>query len=265
MNSLVRTGQRSNFAADAGRYDALMSVLRDRVTVRAFDAGYQMPRAHIELVMDAAAQAPSGANAQPWHYVAVTAPATKRMIAGQFADEYARRAEANAAGRKHAALHSLDYAALSSAPAFIVVVLDPRMTWAFPGLMDGSELDQPYHANSERILLQSVAASVMAAHLAATALGYQTWWVSALGFDDARAAIGRELAIPSDLRITDLFLFGPSLQPATPRWKKDRDQILSWDKFDMKNFRTVEQIDEWIGELRGKNALSGPDAKQIKA
>jgi nitroreductase len=131
--------------------------------------------------------------------------------------------------------------------------------------MDGSELDQPYHANSERILLQSVAASVMAAHLAATALGYQSWWVSALGFDDARAAIGRELAIPSDLRVTDLFLFGPSLQPAMPRWKKDRGQILSWDKFDMKNFRSVEQIDDWIGELRGKKSLTGPRAKQIKA
>ncbi len=258
MNSLVRTGQNSSVAADPARYDALMSVLRDRVTARAFNAVYRMPRDHIELVMDAAAQAPSGANAQPWHYVAVTNAATKRMIAGQFASEHARRVAANEAGRARRALHRLDYEALAGAPGFIVVVLDPRMTWAFPGLMDGSELDQPYHANSERILLQSVAASVMAAHLAATALGYQTWWVSALGFDDARAAIVRELAIPRDLRVTDLLLFGPSLEPATPRWKKQRRQILSWDKFDMDNFRTVEQIDEWIGELHGNNATATP-------
>jgi 5,6-dimethylbenzimidazole synthase len=265
LSSLVRTGQSSSFAADAARYEALISVLRDRVTARAFNSDYHMPREHIELVMDAAAQAPSGANAQPWQYVAVTNTVTKRLIAGQFAKEHARRAAANEAGRARRALHSLDYGAMEGAPGFIVVLLDPRMTWAFPGLMDGSELDQPYHANSERMLLQSVAASVMAAHQAATALGYQSWWVSALGFDDARAAIARDLAIPSDLRITDLFLFGPSLEPVTPRWKKNRDQILSWDKFDMDNFRTVEQIDEWIGELRGEPALPSSNAKQIKA
>jgi nitroreductase len=138
------------------------------------------------------------------------------------------------------------------------------MTWAFPGLMEGSELDQPYHANSERILLQSVAASTMAAHLAATALGYQTWWISALGYDEARTAISRELGIPADLQITDFFLFGPSLLPPTPRWKKTRPQILSWDQFDLANFRSVEQIDEWISELRDKNALEGPKQKQIK-
>jgi nitroreductase len=72
LSSLVRTGQSSSFAADAARYEALISVLRDRVTARAFNSDYHMPREHIELVMDAAAQAPSGANAQPWQYVAVT-------------------------------------------------------------------------------------------------------------------------------------------------------------------------------------------------
>jgi hypothetical protein len=32
----------------------------------------------------------------------------------------------------------------------------------------------------------------------------------------------------------------------------------------MANFRSVEQIDEWIGELRDGKALEGPGAKQIK-
>ncbi len=263
----MRAVPRGAANADGARYDTLMDVLRDRVTARSFDRSYAMPRAHIELVLDAAAQAPSGANAQPWHFVVVTNAQTRRLIADHIVKEHGRRGQAHG-GAAHTKIgtrfHSIDYAAVAHAPAFIVVVLDPRMTWAFPGLMEGSELDQPYHANSERILLQSGAASTMAAHLAATALGYQTWWVSLLGYDEAGGVIARELGIPSDLRITDLLLFGPTLVPPTPRWKKTRAQIASWDRFDMANFRSVEQIDEWIGELRDGTSIEGPGAKQIK-
>ena len=258
MNNLAPlSALRRPYAAENARYDMLLEILHERVTTREFDRGYIMPRTHIEMVLDAAAPAPSGANAQPWHYVGVTNTRTKRIIADHVAAEQARRATAT--GR----FHAIDYNAMGHAPGFIVVVFDPRMTWAFPGLMEGSELDQPYHANSERVLLQSIAASTMAAHLAATSLGYQTWWVSALGYEEAQTAIARELGIPSDLRITDFFLFGPSLLPPTPRWKKSRAQIAHWDKFDMTNFRTVEQIDDWISELK-QNALEGADIKQLR-
>jgi nitroreductase len=249
MNNLVPFSPASGEPSgddEASRADVLMGVLRDRVTTRAFDRGYRMPRAHIERVLDAAAQAPSGANTQPWHYIVVTDQHMKRRIADQMVEDHERR------GRAAGQFHRIDYAAMGHAPGFLVVLVDPRMTWAFPGLMDGSELDQRYHAHAERILMQSVAASTMAAQLAATALGYQVWWVSALGQDEARAAIAAMLGVPGDLRITDFMLFGPSLLPAEPRWKKTRAQIASWDRFDMAGFRTVEQIDEWMRDLRRK-------------
>lgn len=50
------------------RYDAFMEVVRSRMTNREFDAGYVVPRRHFELIVEAARHAPSGANAQPWHY-----------------------------------------------------------------------------------------------------------------------------------------------------------------------------------------------------
>jgi nitroreductase len=250
MNSVVpfardSAGQSGRNAEDC-RYEQLMEVLRDRATVREFDRGYRMPHGHIEKILDAAALAPSGANTQPWHYIVVTEQQMKRRIADQMVEDHARRDRSS--GRPH----KVDYAAMGHAPGFLVVLVDPRLTWAFPGLMDGSELDQPYHAHAERILVQSVAASTMAAQMAATALGYQTWWVSALGQEDARAAIGAMLGVPADLRITDFMLFGPALLPPERRWKKSRDQVASWDRFDMAGFRTVEQIDEWMRDLRRK-------------
>jgi nitroreductase len=252
MNSLVAYAPMSRGASpDATRYDALMEVLRERVTAREFDPSFKMPRAHVEMVLDAAAQSPSGANAQPWHYLVVTNARTKRVIADHVVADHEK--QGRAAGR----YHRIDYNAMGHAPGFIVVLMDPRMTWAFPGMMDGSELDQRYHAHSERVLLQSLAASTMAAHLAAAALGYQSWWVSALGLDEAATAIARELGVPSDLRVTDFMLFGPSLVPTPRRWKRTVAEISSWDRFDMAKFRSVEQIDAWVGDVR-RQALEGP-------
>ena len=48
---------------DRTRYDALMQVIRNRVTVRKFDAGYVVPEAHYDLILEAARHGPSGANA----------------------------------------------------------------------------------------------------------------------------------------------------------------------------------------------------------
>ena len=256
MNSIVPFSPVMRGASTEGaRYEALMEVLHDRVTAREFDHSYRMPRAHIEMVLDAAAQAPSGANAQPWHYVVVTNARTKRLIADMVVADHAKQ------GRASGRFHRIDYNAMGHAPGFIVVLLDPRMTWAFPGMMDGSELDQRYHAHSERVLLQSVAASTMAAHLAASALGYQSWWDSALGLEEAGLGIAKELGVPADLRVVDFMLFGPALLPPPRRWKKQVSEIASWDRFDMANFRSVAQIDAWVGDVRQRALEAEEEAR----
>ena len=76
-----------SFPIHRDRYDALMEVVRTRMTVRAFDPGYEVPREHYELILDAARHGPSGANAQPWHYIIVTEPETKLRIAEYFVAE----------------------------------------------------------------------------------------------------------------------------------------------------------------------------------
>ena len=45
---------------DRKRYDALMEVVRNRVTTRAFDNSFEVPREHYELILDAARHSPSG-------------------------------------------------------------------------------------------------------------------------------------------------------------------------------------------------------------
>ena len=157
---------------------------------------------------------PPGANAQPWHFIVVTDPAVKRKIADYFVDEARQRAKLKMK------FPTPNYRGLETAPGFIVVVADFRYVRAFPVLLDGSELDKQYQANAERILLQSVAAATMSAHLAAAALGYQVWWVTAIGQESAQAAMRPLLGVPDDLSIIDIMLFGVPAKPPYKRWKK---------------------------------------------
>jgi nitroreductase len=226
------------------RYNALMDVVRNRMTTRQFDPSYVVPKEHYELILEAARHGPSGANAQPWHYIVVTKPETKKAIADYFVEEQRLRA------KMKMKFPTPNYRGLEDAPGFIVVASDFRWTRAFPVLMDGSALDKQYHENAERILLQSVAASTMSAHLAAAALGYNVWWVTAIGQEAAQNALKPLLGIPADLAVIDIFLFGPPAKPPYKRWKKTLPQIMNWDKFNMDNYMSVEQIDEWVREKR---------------
>ncbi|MFZ0738707.1 MAG: nitroreductase family protein [Candidatus Acidiferrales bacterium] len=227
------------------RYGAFMEVVRSRMTNRAF-APYSVPREHFEMILDAARHAPSGANAQPWHFIVVTDPAVKQSIGDCFVNEQQHRA------KLHMGFPTPNYNGVKTAPGLIVVLADFRYVRAFPVLNDGSDLDRLYHQNAERILLQSVAASTMSAHLAAAALGYAVWWITAIGQEDIQSLIKPLLGVPEELAIIDVMCFGPPLKPSYKRWKKTLHQIVSWDRFNPECAMTIEQIDDWIKTMRHK-------------
>ena len=231
--------------SNAARYECLMDVVRNRMTNRAF-APCDIPRQHFEMILEAARHAPSGANAQPWHYIVVTDPAAKETIAQCFLDEQQRRV------RLRMGFPTPNYAGVKTAPGLIVVAADFRFVRAFPVLNDGSELDRLYRQNAERILLQSVAASTMSAHLAAAALGYAVWWITAIGQEEIQERVRPLLGVPEDLAIIDVMCFGPPLKASYKRWKRPLNQIMNWGRFNPENFVTVEQIDEWIKSRRHK-------------
>jgi 5,6-dimethylbenzimidazole synthase len=228
------------------RYDALMDVVKRRMTVRAFDPSRAVPREHYELILEAARHSPSGANAQPWHFIAVTEQALKDRIMEYFREEQVARAKLKMK------FPTPDYRGLATAPGMIVVASDFRWVRAFPVLNDGSELDVMYKQNAERILLQSVAAATMSAHLAATALGYSVWWVTAIGQERAQRAMKPLLGVPEELSVLDIMCFGFPAKAPYKRWKKSLSEIVSWNRFDPAQYLTEAQIDAWVEETRHK-------------
>ena len=73
------------------RYEALMDVVRNRITTREFDSSTKIPKEHFEMILDAARHSPSGANAQPRHYIVITKQETKDKITEYFVKEQYRR------------------------------------------------------------------------------------------------------------------------------------------------------------------------------
>jgi nitroreductase len=227
-------------------YDALMEVVRGRMTVRAFDPSSTVPREHYEMILEAARHSPSGANAQPWHFIVITQQELKDRIMEYFREEQVARA------KLRMKFPTPDYRGLATAPGMIVVASDFRWVRAFPVLNDGSALDRMYKENAERILLQSVAAATMSAHLAAAALGYNVWWVTAIGQEKAQAAMKPLLGIPQELSVLDIMCFGKPAKAPYKRWKKSLDEIVNWNRFDPAHYRTEAQIDEWVATTRQK-------------
>jgi len=230
--------------AEPDQYTSLMAVVRNRMTNRAFNPDCTIPTQHYEMILEAARHAPSGANAQPWHYIVITEPETKSLLADRF------KAEQKARARVKMKFPTPNYEGIRSAPGVIIVVADFRFIKAFPVLNDGSDTDRMYKQNAERILLQSVAASVMSAHLAASSLGYAVWWITAIGQKAIQQELKPLLAVPDELDIIDIMCFGPPLKASYKRWKKDLNQILHWDRFDPALFATDDDIDTWIREHR---------------
>ena len=79
---------------DRARYDALMQVIKNRVTVRKFDPDYMVPDEHFNMIVEAARHGPSGANAQPWQFIVVRDAGVKQQIADYFVAEQRFRAKA---------------------------------------------------------------------------------------------------------------------------------------------------------------------------
>ncbi len=230
---------------DRRLYDRFMEIARDRITTRQFDPDFEVPKEHYELVLEAARHAPSGANAQPWHYIVVRKQDVKQQIADYFVEEQRFRASLKMK------FPTPNYAGIAGAPGLIVVVADFRYVRAFPMLKDDqSDLNKMYIENAERILLQSVAASTMSAHLAAAALGYNVWWISAIGQQKAQDAMRPLLNVPDELSILDIMCFGPPLKEIYKRWKKSPSEITNWDVFNQDNFMSDEDLDVWIKNKR---------------
>ncbi len=226
-------------------YSEYLEIVRRRHTSRKFKEE-TIAREVFEQVVEAGRHACSGANSQPWEYIVVEDPKIKEQIGEYFIQE------ARARAKLKMGFPTPNYNGMKTAPGLIVALVDYRYVKAFPVLNDGSDLDRMYQENAQRILLQSLASSVMSMHLAAAALGYSSWWVTAIGQEKAQKALKPILGVPEVLHVIDILCFGHPEKEPYVRQKKPLEEILHWGRYDASHEKSDGEIQDWIENRRHK-------------
>jgi nitroreductase len=193
--------------------EATMKIIQDRRSIRQYTKD-PVSEEHLEMILDAARQAPSGENAQPWRFVVVKDEATRKQlgaIAGggsgrRFTGEYvtkqmqARFKSLEDEAKKKAIFEKLTSgrvsAFLADAPISIVVC----------GKKDVWDLPYDTSAAIENMLLM------------VTALGLGACWVIAPCIDIRDEERLKELlGVPEEIKVVSIVAVGHPTRPHRPR------------------------------------------------
>ncbi len=227
-------------------YDEFLKVIRSRRSTRNFKPD-PVPDEMIEKILEAARWAMSGANGQPWEFVVVKDAELRKKVLDIFVEarfrthliETTRVAEFRHPG---AARGATEFVRFKNAPVIIIVCGDPRTIQA--SVLAASFLNQ---AN---VFHENLANVTQMIHLAAHAIGLGASWVSVSPPTDERIRFA--LGIPDIFRIETIVPVGyPTYKPAPP-YRRKLEELIHWDRYDTKRFRSDEQIIEFVKQLRNK-------------
>jgi nitroreductase len=171
----------------------VFEAIKGRRSIRAFQ-NRDIPPETVDKLIDAARWAPSAGNIQPWEFIIVRKPETKRRLA-----------EA-----------ALEQTFIEEAPVVIVVCADENRS------------SQGYGTRGKTLYcLQDTAAATQNIHLAAYALGLGTCWVGAFREDEAK----KILNIPSGVRPVAIIPVGYPAEKPQPRNRRPINQITHYESF----------------------------------
>ncbi len=202
--------------------EATLKVIQDRRSIREYSPE-PVSDQDIDLILEAARQAPSGENAQPWRYVIVKDPATRKKLGAlagggsgrRFTAEFVtnkmqeRFASLEDEAKKKAAFEKLTSgqvsAFLADAPVSIVVV----------GRKDVWDLPYDTSAAIENILLM------------VTALDLGACWVIAPCIDIRdEERLKKLLGLPEGIKAVSIISIGHPTRPHRPRPRLSLKEIV---------------------------------------
>ena len=98
----------------------------------------------------------------------------------------------------------------------------------------------------ESVFTSSLAAAYEHMHLAATALGLATRWVSAAGHDPASSKIKELLGIPEELALYEMMALGYSDFQPLPKKERPLSEVLHFNACGSSEFRSQAEVAEYF-------------------
>jgi 5,6-dimethylbenzimidazole synthase len=233
--------------------DEFMKLVHQRRSIRRFKPD-PIPDAYIQQILEAGRWAMSGANGQPWEFIVVK----NRDTIKKLADLYKKT--------RHS-FHTIDRTQLEeirhsadtkteggrdpffiNAPLVIVVLGDLRVV-QFSSLAAAA-------FNGNEVVLEGLATACQNMHLAASALELGSEWVSiCTPYDSWFKDL---LEVPVEYTIQMLMPVGYPANIPNPPYRRELDQIVHYEKYDMSKYRTDEEIIDSVIEHRKKMHASYP-------
>lgn len=171
----------------------ILSIIKERRSIRKFK-NQEVTDDIVEKLVEAAIWAPSAGNIQPWEFIIITEPETKKNLS-------------NAAYKQ---------TFIEQAPVTIVVCANEERSY------------QRYGTRGKTLYcLQDTAAAIQNIHLTARSIGLGTCWVGA--FDEEEVA--KIIKTPPAIRPIAIIPIGYPDENPSPRQKRPKEEIVHKEEF----------------------------------
>ena len=126
------------------------------------------------------------------------------------------------------------------APVFIIIVGDPRTIEAYPVRTRMDKWQSHYFSSLSNTVLTIV--------LAAEAIGLGSQWLSDIASPYFATMVKALLGIPDPLQPYHLIPIGHVSRKLRPNPRRELDEMVHQDQYDMAKFRSDEQVREFFGQ-----------------
>jgi len=234
-------------------YELLLDIVKRRASIRKLKPD-PIPDEYVTAILEAAHWAMSGANAQPWEFIVVKDARIKKDLFQAYADmnqdfiywmeqqrEFELRHPSFQMTHEEAVQRQRQSQGWSEAPVLIVILGDGRRQWAT--VQGAMTFDR-----GQTHLTDGLANAETLIHLSARALGLGTQHTTIHVPDPFKRILG----VPDLIRLHDIIPVGyPDVEPMTGV-RRDLDDMVHRDRYDMSKYMTNEQIIEYLYSLRKK-------------
>jgi nitroreductase len=237
------------------KYEALLDIAQHRRTCRNFSSN-PVSIENVNMILEIARWAPSGANSQPWSYIVVRDKEIRKQLFDAYctvdmdlmwwmeqmrSPEYRHNGYSVDCDDPDEGLRIKQTRPLwRNAPVIIAIVGDGRKQW---GTVQGGHtmgLDQSH-------LTDGLSNTSLLIHLAAQSLGLTSQWMSI----HTQGPFKEILGIPEPLMIHTLIPIGYPEKPLPlGGWRVPLDELVHQDKFNMSKHITNKESIKRLARLR---------------
>ncbi|MCZ6623924.1 MAG: nitroreductase family protein [Deltaproteobacteria bacterium] len=217
------------------RINEFYELVVNRRSIRGYQKDKDVPDKTIRKILENARWAPSGGNGQPWEFIVVRDQEMRNKIADLFLKQQEHKREMEIAVRGEARMTG---AGFRHAPIHIIVLGDPRVNESYPVRTREEKSDSHFYSG--------LANATLLIHLAATSLGLGSQYVSDASSPYMATMLKVLLGVPEPLKVYHLIPIGYPAGAVAPRPRRELDEIIHYDKYDSKKFRTDKDIEKFI-------------------